>query len=113
MGADHLYAEAVMLWGRSREAEAAERLDAALRERPDFAEALSMGGYILSRRGKREVALRFYRRAVSCKPDLPSTWSNMGKLLFQLDRFEEALEAFDSAATLIPADADVHNSRAG
>jgi Flp pilus assembly protein TadD len=113
MGADCLYAEAVMHWGRGREAEAAERLDAALRERPDFAEALSMGGYILSRRGKREVALRFYRRAVSCKPDLPSTWSNMGKLLFQLDRFKEALEAFDIAATLIPADADVHNSRAG
>ena len=97
MGADHLYAEAVMHWGRGREAEAAERLDAALRERPDFAEALSMGAYILNRRGKREVALSFYRRAVNCKRELPSTWSNMGKLLFQLDRFEEALEAFDNS----------------
>jgi Flp pilus assembly protein TadD len=112
-GADRLYAEAVALWGRGREFEATERLDAALRERPDFGEALSMGAYVLNRRGKREAALRFYRRAVSCKHDLPSAWSNMGKLLFQLDRFEEALEAFDTAAALIPLEADVHNSRAG
>jgi tetratricopeptide (TPR) repeat protein len=113
ISADGLYAEAVALCGEGHEVEAAERLDLALRERPDFAEALSMGAYILNRRGKREVALRFYRRAVSCNPALPSAWSNMGKLLFQFDRFEEALEAFDFAAVLIPAEADVHNSRAG
>jgi len=112
-GADRLYADAVALWDRGREMEAVERLDAALRERPDFAEALCMGAYILNNRGKREVALRFYRRAVNCNRKLPSAWSNMGKLLFQLDRHAEALEAFETAAALIPAEADVHNSRAG
>ena len=37
----------------------------------------------------------------------------MGKLLFQLDRFEEALAAFETGARSSPADADVRNSRAG
>ena len=110
---DRLYAEAVTLWERGREIEAVERLDAALRQRPDFAEALSMGAYILNRRGRREAALRFYRRAVNCNRELPSAWSNMGKLLFQLDRFGEALQAFETAATLTPEEADVHNSRSG
>jgi Flp pilus assembly protein TadD len=107
------YSHAVALWSAGREQEAADALDAALREKNDFAEALGMGGYILSRRGKTETALRFYRRAVECKPDLASAWSNMGKLLFQLDRFEDALAAFDAAQSSVPDDADVRNSRAG
>jgi tetratricopeptide (TPR) repeat protein len=111
--AGRLYSRAVALWSAGREQEAADALDAALREKDDFAEALSMGAYILSRRGKTETALRFYRRAVGCKPDLASAWSNMGKLLFQLDRFEEALAAFEAAQSMAPDDADVCNSRAG
>jgi Flp pilus assembly protein TadD len=107
------YSHAVALWSAGREQEAADALDAALREKDDFAEALGMGAYILCRRGKTETALRFYRRAVECKPDLASAWSNMGKLLFQLDRFEEALAAFDAALSAVADDADVHNSRAG
>jgi tetratricopeptide (TPR) repeat protein len=107
------YSRAVALWSAGREQEAADALDAALREKDDFAEALAMGGYILNRHGKAETALRFYRRAVECKPDLASAWSNMGKLLFQLDRFEEALAAFDAAQSVVPDDADVRNSRAG
>jgi len=107
------YSRAVALWSAGREQDAADALDAALREKGDFAEALSMGAYILSRRGKTETALRFYRRAVDCRPDLASAWSNMGKLLFQLDRFEEALAAFEAAQSIVPDDADVCNGRAG
>jgi tetratricopeptide (TPR) repeat protein len=107
------YSRAVSLWSEGREAEAAEALDAALREKPDFAEALSMGAYILNRRGKIETALRFYKRALGFKPDLASSWSNMGKLLFGLDRFGEALAAFEAARELTPRDPDVHNSLAG
>ena len=111
--ADRLYRRAVELWAAGREQEAADALDAALRERNDFGEALAMGAYILNRRGKREAALRFYQRAVSCRPQLTSAWSNMGKLLFQFDLFEEALAAFETAQALVRDDADLCNCRAG
>jgi tetratricopeptide (TPR) repeat protein len=107
------YSRAVALFSQGREPEAADALDAALREKPDFAEALGMGGFILGRRGKTEAALRFYRRAVELKPELATVWSNLGKLLFQLDRYEEALAAFEAAQALVPDDADFGNSRAG
>jgi tetratricopeptide (TPR) repeat protein len=107
------YSRAVSLWGEGREAESAEALDAALRAKPEFAEALSMGAYILNRRGKAETALRFYQRALGFKPDLAMAWSNMGKLLFDLDRIGEALAAFEAARALLPLDADIHNSLAG
>ena len=62
-----LYAEALALWDAGRAQDAADRLDEALRLQPNFAEALSMGGYILERGGKAETAVRFYKRALECK----------------------------------------------
>ena len=40
----------------------------AIALRPDFAEAFALGGYILERGGKPEVALRFYRARWSSSP---------------------------------------------
>jgi tetratricopeptide (TPR) repeat protein len=111
--ARRLYAEGVALWNRGREAEGVARLDEALRVRPDFAEALNMGAYILDRRGAREAALQFYQRALRLEPTLHSAWSNLGKLMFRLGRFEEALAAADMGLRLRPRDADLHNTRAG
>ena len=65
---DALYAAACRLWREGRREAAIARLDEALRRRPDFAAALSMGGYMLSRCGKPDAALRFYRQAVKLDP---------------------------------------------
>jgi protein O-GlcNAc transferase len=111
--ARRLYAEGVSLWDQGREAEAATRLDEALRQKPDFAEALNMGAYILDCRGAHEAALRFYQRALTLAPHLHSAWSNLGKLLFRFGRFTEALDAIEAALRIVPGDADAHNSRAG
>ncbi len=110
---DALYAAACMAWREGRREEAIARLDAALRRRPDFAEALSMGGYMLSESGKPEAALRFYRRALSIKPSLVVAHLNSGKLLFDSRRFAEALAAFEAATALAPDNADAWCSRAG
>src|SRR5947209_17789589 len=85
------YEEARRLVDRGRDAEASQRLDAALAVKPDFAEAFSLGGYILERAAKRDVALRFYQRAVSLRPDLPAAQFNLAKLLIREGRFGEAL----------------------
>ena len=111
--ADAHYARALALWDGGRAREAADAIDSALRARPDFAEALSMGAYILETNGKPEAALRFYLKAVERKPELAVAWSNLGKLLFRFSKYAEALAAFDAGLAAAPLDADLLNSRAG
>jgi tetratricopeptide (TPR) repeat protein len=107
-----LYAAACVAWREGQREYAISRLDEALRRRPDFAEALSMGGFILSERGKPEAALRFYRQALNFNPSLVVAHVNSGKLLFDARRFAEALAAFEAATALAPNDADAWCSRA-
>ena len=71
---------------KGRRQEAVALLDAALRERADFPEALCMGGFILRESGKFDAALRFYDQALKHKADFTVAWSNSGKLLFDLGR---------------------------
>jgi tetratricopeptide (TPR) repeat protein len=111
--ADIFYNCGAALWNRGRAPEAIEMLDAALRARPDYPEALCLGGYILGEAGQVEAALRFYDQAIHYKPDFHLALANSGKLLFGLRRFDEALVAFDKALALDPANADGWNNRAG
>jgi tetratricopeptide (TPR) repeat protein len=110
---DTLFDAACLAWRQGRREEAIASLDEALRRRPDFAEALSMGGYMLGESGKPEAALRFYQRALSINPSLAVAQVNLGKLLFEKRRFAEALAAFETATALAPGDADAWCSRAG
>ncbi len=110
---DALYAAGVLLWREQRRDEAIALLDEALRRRPDFAEALCMGGYMLSESGRPEAALRFYRRALDIDGSRVVAHVNSGKLLFDSGRFAEALAAFEAATALAPGDADAWCSRAG
>ncbi len=106
-----LYDEARRLVDRGRDAEASQRLDAAIAVNPGFAEAFSLGGYILERGGNAGAAQRFYQRALALRPDLSTAWFNLGKLLTRQGRFGEALAALDSGLRHAPGDADAHNTR--
>jgi tetratricopeptide (TPR) repeat protein len=101
------------LWNRGRAPEAIEMIDAALKSRPDYPEALCLGGFILSEAGQIDASLRFYHRAIELRPDFLIALANSGKLLFGLRRFDAALAAFDRTIALAPADADAWNNRAG
>ena len=50
-------------------------MDEALGLRPDFADALCMGGYMLSECGSPESAMRFYHRALEIDASLVSATS--------------------------------------
>ena len=110
---DRLYAAAVMFWRERRRDEAIKLMDEALRRKPDFADGLCMGGYMLSECGKPEPAMRFYRRALELDPSLVVAHVNFGKLLFGAGRFPEALASFSAATALAPSDPDAWCSRAG
>ena len=110
---DALYAAAVILWGERRRDEAIKLIDEALRRRPDFADALCMGGYMLGECGKPEPALRFYRRALKLDGSLVVAHLNAGKVLFSAGRFAEALDSFEAATAVAPDNPDAWSSRAG
>jgi len=112
-GPDSLYAAAVALWREQRRDEAIKLIDEALGLRPDFADALCMGGYMLSEYGQPQSAMRFYRRALELDASLVIAHVNLGKLLFGAGQFTEALASFAAATRLAPADPDAWCSRAG
>ena len=104
------YDEARRLVDRGCDGEASKRLDAAIAAKPDFAEAFSLGGYILERGGKAEAAARFYRRAIALQPDLAAARFNLAKLLTRQGRYAEALAALEESLLAEPRDADAHNT---
>jgi Flp pilus assembly protein TadD len=112
-GPDALYSAGVALWREGRRAEAIKLMDGALRLKPDFADALCMGGYMLSECGQPQSAMRFYRRALELDASLVVGHVNFGKLLFGAGRFAEALASFAAATALAPDDPDAWCSRAG
>jgi tetratricopeptide (TPR) repeat protein len=107
------YEAARRLVDLGRTEEASKRLDAAIAARPDFAEAFSLGGYILDRSGRAETAIRFYHRALELNADLTPAWSNLAKLLLKQGAFVEALRAIDESLRRLPRDADAWNTRSG
>ena len=86
-------------------------IDAALREKPDFPEALRTGGYILQSRGHAVGALAFYERALSLKPNDAVAWYNRGSLLLEHGQAEAALCSLDRACVLEPGHAGAKTNR--
>jgi Flp pilus assembly protein TadD len=108
-----VFREGVAAWNSGRREEAVGKLDAALRARPEYPEALAMAGYVLGELGKPQAAIDFYFKALGLNDKLPAIWANAGKAFFTLRRHRPALDCFNSALALTPHDADLWNCRAG
>ena len=110
--------EAEALYRRGMAERAAGRLDAAialidaaLRLRPDFPEALCDGGFILQGKGYSAGALAFYDRALELDPGHATSWFNSGGLLLERGDAPDALPRLEKACALWPRHAGAHCNR--
>jgi tetratricopeptide (TPR) repeat protein len=83
-----------------RHQEALAAYQRALRDRPDYPEALNNLGTALERLGRPAEAAAAFRRALALRPDEPDWWGNLGNALRDLRQTEAAEAAYRRAVDL-------------
>jgi len=107
---------ALSLYQQQKSAEALSAVNTALMRDPGHLDSLMMRGALLIGTGQREAALADFagvtRRGVGRMPPqtLAQAWFNQGVALSELDRPDEAVQAFDRALALGP-DPNAWNNR--
>jgi tetratricopeptide (TPR) repeat protein len=92
-----LRAQAWVLLALGRRAAALEVFDALLRLQPDDAHAWASRAHLRVQAGEVEAALPDLRRATELAPAQAGHWFNLGYVLAQLERQDEAVAAFREA----------------
>ena len=92
-------------WG-----EAVAEFQAALKIRPDYAEAYNNLGFALFKDGKAAEAIPRYREALRLQPAYADAWYNLGNALAQKGRLEEAVSAYQNALQFQPDNSPVHGN---
>jgi len=95
------------LEGLGRLEEAGAMADTVLESRPDSARALNLKGVLAAGRGQADQALAFFARAAQADPHWGEPHANRATVLWNQDRPEEALAAYERGFVLNPADLDV------
>jgi predicted O-linked N-acetylglucosamine transferase (SPINDLY family) len=83
---------------------------AALRIKPDLAEAHSNLGVVLHDLGRLEAAVASYGAALSIKPDYAEAHSNLGSALKDLGRLDDAAASYGAALRIKPDYAEAHSN---
>ena len=91
---------------KERLAEAAGEQQARFARHVD-AHTLYLEASFYKAHGKLEEALRLYRKMVASKPDHAVAWADMGTVLREMLRHDEAVESFERALELTPDDSSV------
>ncbi|MGQ9566987.1 MAG: tetratricopeptide repeat protein [Anaerolineae bacterium] len=81
-------------------------------DRPS-AEALFWLGNAYTQAGHLQEAEGAYRSALDLEPENPDLLSNLGYVLYQMQRPAEAVEQFEKAARLLPHDAEIRYNLGG
>lgn len=90
--------------------EAESLYDAILTHWPGQPDALHFMGVLRHAQGNGEAAVALIREAIAAMPKAAAPWNNLGNVLLQLDRFDEAAQAYRRSAALDPANAGIHNN---
>jgi tetratricopeptide (TPR) repeat protein len=97
------FQESSRLIGAGRREAAIAELLAAVRLRPDFAEALGNLGVLHQQQGKTAEAEKFFRRAAEANPRDAKHALNLGLTLADEKRYTEAIQAVDKALQMAPS----------
>ena len=89
--------------------EAIDRLETALRSRPDEAPVHLSLGVALKQRGRTDEALRHLQEALRISPDLAEAHLHLGLILKQQGKADEAAAEYRRALSLDPRLAAAHN----
>jgi hypothetical protein len=106
-----LHAFADFLYDLGRPGEALPLLNDALCMRPDFMPARNLLALAHASLGDTETAIDELRDALRHDPSRAGTWANLGLLLKDDGRFDEALAAYDQALALTPNDPQIQVNR--
>ena len=96
----------------NRQDEAVSLIELAIQQAPKDAFTLDTIGVVLSRAGRHEESLPFYRQATALNPDVASYQYNLGAALQFLGSFDLAREAFDRCLENDPSDTRARTARA-
>src|ERR1700730_11107309 len=105
------FARALALHQHGSVAEAQTLYREILRTVPDHFDALHLLGVSECQIGHLDAAEGFLRRALVINPRSAAAYSNLGNVLFQSKRFEEALASFGQAIALKPDYAEAFFNR--
>lgn len=98
---------------RAKELDKAELVFTSILDRwPEQADALHFLGVLAHLRGHGDAALEKIRQAIAIAPDQPGPWNNLGNVLVELQRFDEATTAYEECLALQPDFADALNNLA-
>jgi Flp pilus assembly protein TadD len=93
LSAKDLYLQGLGHYGRQEQVEAIRAFEAALVERPDWADCLQSLGMSLMAEGQLERALTTLARVTELAPEDPLAFTSLSMCLQRLNRIEEAEQA--------------------
>ena len=96
---------------REGQLDAAEHVyDGVLANYPEQPDALHYRGVLKQRRGDGEAALQLMRRSIDAAPGYAWMWNNLGNVLVEQQRADEALAAYRQCVALDPESADAQSN---
>ncbi len=98
----HLALGYVAYYVRDNYGAALDAFDAALRLRPNDADAYAARGYVLHRQGKFSLAIEALHRALSLDPNARNIPGNLGTIYMALGNYAQAKTTFRNALALQP-----------
>ena len=110
LDAEDLIRRAVADFTAERFQAAEERLQEILAIESNHWKALLLLGVIALRTGKTADALEYTRRSISVRPDCAESHLNLGDVLKEQNRLNEAIEAYSMAVRLKPELAEARHS---
>src|SRR5205823_4127355 len=101
-----------ILLSQGRYANAAERLQQAVKMEPESAEALNDWGRALTALGERDLALEKVQQALRLDPNLVAAHATLGQLFVELERWTDAVEPLSQTIKLEEQSGSRHSYRA-